>query len=68
MKKDIKISIRKAGKWQVPAAKKVTMNKAIEERSVKIQEKTDMFFANEIVAQKVKEQKIRERQKGGWER
>lgn len=48
--------------------KQLKMNKAIEERSVKIQEKTDMFFANEIVAQKVKEQKIRERQKGGWER
>ena len=27
MKKDIKISIRKAGKWQVPAAKKVTTGK-----------------------------------------
>ena len=48
--------------------KQLKMNRAIEERSVKIQEKTDMFFANEIVAQKVKEQKIRERQKGGWER
>ena len=48
--------------------KQLKMNKAIEERSVKIQEKTDMFFANEIVAQRVKEQKIRERQKGGWER
>ena len=48
--------------------KQLKMNKAIEERSVKIQEKTDMFFTNEIVAQKVKEQKIRERQKGGWER
>ena len=48
--------------------KQLKMNKAIEERSVKIQEKTDMFFANEIVAQKVKEQKIRERQRGGWER
>ena len=48
--------------------KQLKMNNAIEERSVKIQEKTDMFFANEIVAQKVKEQKIRERQRGGWER
>lgn len=48
--------------------KQLKMNKAIEERSVKIQEKTDMFFANEIVAQRVKEQKIRERQKEGWER
>ena len=44
------------------------MNKAIEERSVKIQEKTDMFYANEIAAKQAEQQKIRERQRGGWER
>ena len=44
------------------------MNKAIEERSVKILEKTDMFFANEIMAKQAEQQRIRERQKGGWER
>lgn len=44
------------------------MNKAIEERSVKIQEKTDMFYANEIAAKQVEQQKIRERQREGWER
>ena len=48
--------------------KQLKMNKAIEERSVKIQEKTDMFYANEIAAKQAEQQKIRERQRGGWER
>ena len=48
--------------------KQLKMNKAIEERSVKIQEKTDMFYANEIAAKQVEQQKIRERQREGWER
>ncbi len=48
--------------------KQLKMNKAIEERSVKIQEKTDMFFANAIAAKQAEQQKIRERQRGGWER
>ena len=48
--------------------KQLKMNKAIEERSVKIQEKTDMFYANEIASKQAEEQKIRERQRGGWER
>ena len=48
--------------------KQLKMNKGIEERSVKIQEKTDMFFANEIAAKQAEQQRIRERQRGGWER
>ena len=48
--------------------KQLKMNKAIEERSVKIQEKTNMFYANEIAAKQAEQQKIRERQRGGWER
>lgn len=48
--------------------KQLKMNKVIEERSVKIQEKTDMFYANEIAAKQAEQQKIRERQRGGWER
>ena len=48
--------------------KQLKMNKAIEERSVKIQEKTDMFYANEIAAKQAEQQRIRERQRGGWER
>ncbi len=48
--------------------KQLKMNKAIEEHSVKIQEKTDMFYANEIAAKQVEQQKIRERQREGWER
>ena len=48
--------------------KQLKMNKAIEERSVKIQKKTDMFYANEIAAKQAEQQKIRERQRGGWER
>ena len=47
---------------------KLKLNKGIEERSVKIQEKTDMFFANEIVAKQADQEKIKQRQKGGWER
>ncbi len=48
--------------------KQLKMNEAIEERSVKIQEKTDMFYAYEIAAKQAEQQKIRERQKGDWER
>ena len=48
--------------------KKLKLNKGIEERSVKIQEKTDMFFANEMVAKQADQEKIKQRQKGGWER
>lgn len=48
--------------------KQLKMNKSIKERSVKIQEKTDMFYANEIAAEQAKQHKIRERQRGGWER
>lgn len=47
---------------------KLKLNKGIEERSVKIQEKTDMFCANEIVAKQADQEKIKQRQKGGWER
>lgn len=47
---------------------KLKLNKGIEERSVKIQEKTDMFFANEIVAKQADQEIIKQRQKGGWER
>lgn len=48
--------------------KKLKLNKGIEERSVKIQEKTDMFFANEMVAKQADQEKMKQRQKGGWER
>ena len=48
--------------------KQLKMNKGIEERSVKIQEKTDLFYANEIAAKQAEQQKLRERQRGGWER
>lgn len=45
--------------------KQLKMNRAIEKCSVKIQEKTDMFYANEIAAKQAEQQRIRERQKGG---
>ncbi len=48
--------------------KKLKLNKGIEERSVKIQEKTDMFFANEMAAKQADQERIKQRQKGGWER
>ena len=48
--------------------KKLKLNKGIEERSVKIQEKTDMFFANEMAAKQADQDRIKQRQKGGWER
>lgn len=48
--------------------KKLKLNKAIEERSVKIQEKTDMFFANEMAAKQADQEKIKQRQKGVIER
>ena len=37
--------------------KQLKLNKAIEVRSVKIQEKTDLYFANEIRAKEAQQQK-----------
>ena len=48
--------------------KQLKTNKGIEERSVKIQKKTDMFYANEIAAKQAEQQRVKERQGGGWER
>ena len=48
--------------------KQLKTNKGIEERSVKIQEKTDMFYANEIAAKQAEQQKLRAKRKGGRER
>lgn len=48
--------------------KQLKTNKGIEKRSVKIQEKTDMFYANEIAAKQAEQQKLRAKRKGGRER
>lgn len=48
--------------------KQLKTNKGIVERSVKIQEKTDMFYANEIAAKQAEQQKLRAKRKGGRER
>ena len=70
---EAKITLRegKGGRYRTNCRtlrKKLKLNKGIEERSVKIQEKTDMFFANEMVAKQADQEKMKQRQKGGWER